>query len=397
MHNDHLRFLPRSKKMMTNPNPYYHQLRKESPIYWSEDSNCWVFTRYKDVNSVLKDERFGRGTTYRITSHTDAQMNEVEQLRFSLLPFKDADAHKHIRKAMDSIFHKRVKMLPTQIEQLANDLLDNIDNTKNFDLIAEYAYPLSVGVISLLLGIPETDNHIFKHYSQHFSALLAPKKTEKDIALAQILISELKSYFNTLIENNANLKGDNLITDMLAMQAKSSPMKTSEILAMPIFLIFAGHETSMNMIGNGMYELFHQPEQLSRMIHEPEHFSSAIDELLRITSTNSALYRIALEDVEIDGITIRKGEEIVAVLSAANRDPEQFPNPDKIDITRKDGPSLTFGAGIHHCMGSVLGKMEATIAYKTLLTRMPDITLNEEPTWKETFIFRGLHALMVSS
>jgi cytochrome P450 len=397
MNKDHLRFLPRSRQMMINPNPYYHLLRKEAPIYWSEDSSCWVLTRYDDINTILKDERFGRGTTYRIFSKTDEEMNEVEQLRFNLLPFKDGEAHHKIRKAMNSIFHARVKKIHPYIEDLANSLIDKAKTQENFDLISDYAYPFSVGVISKLLGIPDSDKDIFKKYSAHFSALLVPKKTDKDIALAQILITELKDYFNTLLQNNADLSSDNLISDMLHMCQDVPLLSKSEILAMPIFLIFAGHETSMNMIGNGMYELFQQPIQLKRIIQEPEHIHSAIEELLRITSTNSALYRIALEDVEVSNITIKKGEEVVAVLAAANRDPKKFPNPDRIDITRNDGANLTFGAGIHSCMGATLGRIEARIAYETLLTRLPNIQLVEEPTWKEAFIFRGLHSLLVST
>jgi cytochrome P450 len=395
MHKDDLRFLPRSFKMIEDPHSYYHKLRKEAPVYWSEDSNCWVLTRYDDVNTMLKDPRFGRGTTYRIVAKDDESMNDVEQLRFNLLPFKDGTEHDRIRSAMNALFYKRITKLEPQIQTLADTLLDKIEHQASFDLIADYAYPLSVGVISYLLGIPSSDQDIFKKYSPHFSALLVPKKTPADIALALTLITELKDYFNALIESNKKVKQDNLISDMLHENRPTSSLTDSEVLVMPIFLIFAGHETTMNMIGNGMLELFHQPAQLFRMIHEPEHLSSAIEELLRITSTNSALYRIAFENVEIGGKVIKKGEEVVAILAAANRDPERFPNPDEINITRKDGTHISFGAGIHHCMGATLGRIEAKIGYETLLRRIPNISLAKEPEWKESFLFRGLRSLIV--
>lgn len=397
MQRDDLRFLPRSFKMVEDPHTYYHKLRKEAPVYWSEDSNCWVLTRYDDVNNMLKDPRFGRGTTYRIIAKDDETMNDVEQLRFNLLPFKDGDAHQKIRSALNAIFNKRVAKLQPQIQELANSLLDKVEHQKHFDLIGDYAYPLSVGVISLLLGIPPSDKDIFKKYSPHFSALLVPKKTEEDIALAQTLIKELKDYFNTLIESNKDIINDNLISDMLHQNVTTNALSDAEILVMPIFLIFAGHETTMNLLGNGMLELFEQPEQLSKMIHEPEHMNSAIEELLRITSTNSALYRIALEDAKIGDTLIKKGEEVVAILSAANRDPERFPNPDQIDITRKDGAHIAFGAGIHHCMGATLARIEARIGYETLLKRLPNISLAEKPEWKDSFVFRGLRSLIVST
>jgi cytochrome P450 len=297
---------------------------------------------------------------------------------------------------MNALFYKRVTKLEPKIQTLADTLLDKVEHQESFDLIADYAYPLSVGVISYLLGIPSSDRAIFKTYSPHFSALLTPKKTETDIALAQTLITELKNYFNVLIENNKNFKQDNIISDMLH-NSKAQVLSDSEVLVMPIFLIFAGHETTMNLIGNGMLELFEQPDQLSRMIHEPEHISSAIEELLRITSTNSAQYRIAFEDVEIGDKLIKKGEEVVAILAAANRDPERFPNPDEIDITRKDGSHISFGAGIHHCMGSTLARIESRIGYQTLLQRIPNISLAKEPEWKESFLFRGLKSLMVNT
>jgi cytochrome P450 len=396
MQRDDLRFLPRSFKMIEDPHTYYHKLRQEAPVYWSEDANCWVLTRYDDVNNMLKDPRFGRGTTYRIIAENDESMNDVEQLRFNLLPFKDGTEHDRIRSAMNALFYKRVTKLEPKIQTLADTLLDKVEHQESFDLIADYAYPLSVGVISYLLGIPSSDRAIFKTYSPHFSALLTPKKTETDIALAQTLITELKNYFNVLIENNKNFKQDNIISDMLH-NSKAQVLSDSEVLVMPIFLIFAGHETTMNLIGNGMLELFEQPDQLSRMIHEPEHISSAIEELLRITSTNSAQYRIAFEDVEIGDKLIKKGEEVVAILAAANRDPERFPNPDEIDITRKDGSHISFGAGIHHCMGSTLARIESRIGYQTLLQRIPNISLAKEPEWKESFLFRGLKSLMVNT
>lgn len=397
MHKDHLRFLPRSTKMITEPHTYYHTLRREAPVYWSEDSNCWVLTRYDDVSNMLKDTRFGRGATYRIISEDDENMNDVEQLRFNLLPFKDGNEHHRIRSAINALFHKRVTKLQPEIQLLANNLLDKVEHQKNFDLISDYAYPLSVGVISLLLGIPSSDKDIFKKYSPHFSALLAPKKTPSDIVLAQTLINELRNYFNILIDSNKNIKKDNLISDMLHENMEAQALSHAEILVMPIFLIFAGHETTMNMMGNGMLELFEQPEQLSRMIHEPEHISSAIEEILRITSTNSALYRIALKDVKIGDKLIKKGEEVVAILAAANRDPEHFPNPDQIDITRKDGAHIAFGAGIHHCIGATLARIEGRIGYETLFRRIPNISLAKEPEWKESFVFRGLKSLIVNT
>jgi len=396
MQHDELEFLPRTRRMVEDPHSYYHQLRAADPVYWSQASNCWVLTRYKDVKSLLQDPRFGRGTTYRITAKHNDEMNDVEKLRFNLLPFKDGDEHNRMRSGINELFHKRVSKLQPKIQKLAETLLDKVENKDSFDVLGDYAYPLSVGVISFLLGIPEEDKDIFKKYSPHFSALLVPKKTKEDIAMATRLIEELHGYFNALIERNSQGVHDNIIYDMLMVNKKKKVFQDSEILVMPIFLIFAGHETTMNMIGNGMYALFQQPEQLKKLIREPEYLNKAVEELLRITSTNSALYRIALEDVEIGGKLIKKGDEVVVVLSAANRDPEYFTDPDKVDITRKEAAHIAFGAGIHHCLGATMGRIEARIAYETLLRRFPDIALKEEPKWKESFVFRGLKSLLVT-
>jgi pimeloyl-[acyl-carrier protein] synthase len=388
-----LEFIPRSRRMIEDPHSFYHQLRAADPVHWSDASNCWVLTRYDDVEAVLKDPRFGRGTTYRIVAQNDDELNSVEKLRSHLMPFKDGEEHARIRGAINDIFRQRVARLQPVIQELADGLLDAVADRKQFDLVGEYTYPLSVGVISHLLGIPDEDRDLFKKYSKHFSALLAPRKTQEDIDMANELIVDMGGYFKTLLERNREAGSENLLGDMFAMNA----MNDDEMLVMPIFLIFAGHETSMNMITNGLYKLFKQPDQLEKLIQEPEHLSSAVEELLRLTSTNQALYRIAFEDVEIGGKVIKKGEELVAVLSAANRDPSRFPDPDRIDIVRKDGPHLAFGSGIHHCLGSTMGRIEAKIALGTLLERFPKLSQAEEPRWKESYVFRGFERLIVNT
>lgn len=393
---DTLLFNPRSHRMIEDPHSFYHELRAVDPVHWSAPSNCWVLTRFDDVNNVLKDPRFGRGETYRIYAKDDEHMNAVERLRSNLLPFKDGEAHQKIRSAMNAIFHKRVGKLQPQIEALAESLLDKLEGKETFDLIEDYAYPLSVGVISILLGIPMKDRDIFKRFSPHFSALLVPQKTQADVDMANTLIEELGSYFQALLDDNREGGDDNLLQMMLGFNAKHGKMSEDEMMVMPIFLIFAGHETSMNMFANGMYKLFKQPDQLAKMIAHPEWIDSALEEILRVTSTNSALYRIAFEEVIIGDKVIKKGDEVVAVLSAANRDPERFSDPDKIDITRDEGAHIAFGSGIHHCMGATMARIEGKIAFETLLRRVPNIALAVEPEWKESFVFRGLKSLMVN-
>lgn len=390
-------FAPRSRKMIEDPHTFYHKLREVDPVHWSAHSNCWVLTRFDDVNRVLKDSRFGRGETYRITARNDAEMNPVEKLRSNLLPFKDGDAHNKIRSAMNAVFHKRVTKLEPQIIDLAEMLLAQVEGRETFDLIADYAYPLSIGVISILLGIPMEDKDIFKRFSPHFSALLVPQKTADDIALANKLIDELGSYFKALLDNNREGSDDNLLQMMLRANAENQKMSEDEMLVMPIFLIFAGHETSMNMIANGMYKLFKQPDQLTMMIEQPALITTAMEEIFRVTSTNTALYRIALEDVEVGDKIIKKGEELVAVLSAANRDPDRFTDPDKIDIMRDEGAHIAFGSGIHHCMGATMARMEGKIAFETLFKHFPNISLAQEPQWKESLVFRGLKSLIVNT
>ncbi len=396
MKDEKLVFDPRNMAMVSDPHAFYRKLRAVDPVHWSERSNCWVLTRFDDVNSVLKDDRFGRGTTYRITAASDEQMNDVEKLRSHLMPFKDGDEHTRIRTAMNAVFHKRVSQLQPRLEALANELLDAVEGKQTFDLIGDYAYPLSVGAISMLLGIPLEDKDIFKRFSPHFSALLVPRKTEADVAMAKKMIDELSGYFQALLDENRHGEKDNVISMMLHENGRHGKMSEEEMMVMPIFLIFAGHETTMNMIGNGMYELFQQPEQLAKMIAHPEYMPSAIEEILRMTSTNAALYRVAFEDVTIGGKLIKKGDEVVAVLSAANRDPERYTDPDTIDITRDEGANIAFGNGIHHCLGSNMARLEGNVAFETLFKRFPGIALAEEPEWKESFVFRGLKALYVS-
>lgn len=396
MNKEKLIYAPRTRAFETDAHSFYRVLRQEDPVHWSEEEKCWVLTRFDDVNSVLKDERFGRADSYRISAKDDASMNLVERFRSNLIAFKDAGEHTRMRTVMNELFSKRLAQVQPQMEAIAKNILEEFLTKDSIDIVNDFAFPFTVEVMSTMLGVPLEDKVVFKRYTGYFSSLFAPDKTEEDFKKSVVIIEEMQQYFRVVLAKKEEEPSDDLLSDLLHVAKMSKRLTDDEVLVMPIFLIFAGHETSMNLIANGMYALLQQEEEFHRLQSDLQIMTTAVEELLRFTSTSSALYRVALEDVMIGGKTISKGQEVVAVLTAANRDPERFSEPDRLDLTRKQGPHVAFGNGIHHCLGSSMARMEAKVAFTALLEAFAKMRLKEEPEWKESFVFPGLKSLHVS-
>ncbi len=389
-------YAPRSRAFEVNPHPFWHALRREDPVHWSEEESCWVLTRFEDVNSVLKDERFGRAESYRIIAEDDASMNIVERFRSNLMPFKDAGEHVRMRTVMNELFSKRLSAVQPKIPLIAQRILKKFQGKDSIDMVNDFAFPFTVEVMSLILGVPIKDKEIFKRYTGYFSSLVSPHKSAEDLKRGTEVIEEMQAYFRRLIMQKQLTPEDDLLSDLIQITGKNGRMKSGELLNMPIFLIFAGHETSMNLIANGLYALLQQEEALQHLREDPQIMSTAVEELLRFTSTSAALYRVALEDVDIGDQLIKKGEEVVAVISAANRDPERFSDPDRLNLTRKEGTHIAFGNGVHHCLGSSMARIEAKVAFTAILEAFSVLKLAEEPQWKESFVLPGLKSLKVS-
>jgi len=296
---------------------------------------------------------------------------------------------------------RRVEDMRPRIQQIVDETLDAVADRGHMDLIADFAYRLPVTIICDMLGIPEEHREIFHERSGAGGRLLDPVPlSAADIAEgnAGYMMSQL--YFQQLFELRRKNPGDDLTTQLVQAEQDGSKLSNEELTANIILLFGAGHETTVNLIGNGLLALHRNPDQLALLKARPDLISNAIEEFLRYDSSVQLTGRVALEDIEdLGGKKIPKGDTVLCLLGSANHDPAAYPDrPDSLDITRPNVRPLSFGGGIHHCLGAQLARIEAEIAILTLLRRLPDLRLNDaqNPEWRSTFVLRGLKRLPAS-
>jgi cytochrome P450 len=283
-----------------------------------------------------------------------------------------------------------------RIQALVDGLLDKIQTGGKMDVIADFAYPLPTVVICEMLGVPVEDQEQFKVWTRDLARSLDPIITPEILEAANQATVSFYAYFRALIaKRRQNLQND-LLSGLIAAEEQGDRLNEEELVATAILLLGAGHETTMNLIGNGTLALLRHPEELARLKANPSLVPSAVEEFLRYDGSVQMTARTALTDVEIGGKVIRKGTQAIIMLGAANRDPEVFPEPDRLDITRKDNKHIVFSYGIHHCLGAPLARVETQVAFATLLRRMPNLWLaSQELEWRDTVTLRGLKSLPV--
>ncbi|MCG8347556.1 MAG: cytochrome P450 [Chloroflexales bacterium] len=389
-----------------DPYPVYANLRETSPIHRvtpPEGRSFWVISRYADVDAVLRDNRFSKNWRSVMTPEQLAQMPEVspafETLSHNMLSLDPPD-HTRLRMLVSKAFTPRViEQLRPRIQSIADDLLDAVQDKGTMDLIDGYAFPLPITVITDMLGVPIADQDKFRVWSNTIvsgSGAWGSGPTEEQIAAAQAFIDYLRAFF---AEKRAN-PGDDLTSALIQAEEAGDTLSEEELYAMIFLLLIAGHETTVNLIGNGMLALLQHPDQMALLRSNPGLIKPAIEELLRYEPpVETSTGRFASEDIEIGGTLISKGEIVMVAIAAANRDPEQFTNPDMLDITRTPNPNLSFGKGIHYCLGAPLARLEGEIAINTLLRRMPNLRLNiapEEVARRPGILLRGLTRLPVA-
>jgi cytochrome P450 len=384
-------FLP---EFIADPYPLYHRLRIEDPVHWSP-MGFWVLTRYDDVTMALRDPRFGR-----------AGFDELLRARFgesgfdlSML-FRDPPDHTRLRMLVSKAFTPRVvEGLRPRIQQVVDGLLDAVHPARAMNVIADLAYPLPVTVICEMLGVPGGDRARFRQWSEAIARSLDaiampgdPEIVERGNAARRALAD----YFRALIAERRQAPRADLLSELIAAEEQGDRLSEPELLATCMLLFVAGHETTVNLIGNGLLALLRHPAELRRLREDPSLVERAVEELLRYDGPAQRTGRMPSVDVEIDGRTIRKGDLLLAVIGAANRDPAHFPEPDRLDLTRGDNHHLAFGWGIHFCLGASLARAEAQLAINTVLRRMPALALaTSAPEWREASALRGLRALPV--
>ena len=389
---------PLSPSVYTDPYPTYERLRDKDPVHWSPLLDSWVFSRYKHVDSILRDhKRFSNDTRKRGNpSHIDESFDLNNQP--SML-FRDPPDHTRLRALVSRAFTPAViEGLAGHIRTIADDLLDQIDDPSGFDLMEAIAAPLPVIVIAELLGVPIEDRPQFQIWSRHRARGLEPNITDRERRLVTESGQELDTYFLKIIEQRRQEPQDDLISGLVAAEEAGDKLSQAELLAMLRLLLIAGNETTTKLIGNGMLALLRNPDQMEALRQSPDLMPSAIEELLRFDAPVQLDVRVALEDVEFDGREVKKGEGIMVLLGSANRDPEVFSEPDRLDLARREANHISFGRGIHHCLGASLARLEGRLTFEAIMERFGDLRMQtDRPVFRDNIILRGLDVLPVSA
>ena len=389
-------FNPMDPEFIADPYPTYHRLRAEDPVHHSP-LGFWVLTRYEDVVAALRDPRLVKEP---IAAFVAARFGAaMPAMGLSMLD-RDPPDHTRLRSLVNKAFTPRVvEALRPHIQKIVDGLLARVEGAGTMDLIEEFAYPLPVTVICQMLGVPVEDRERFKQWgldiARGLDAILLPP--DSDVARRSAAARRaLAEYFRALIaERRAAPRGD-MLSDLIAAEEAGDKLSEDELLATCILLLVAGHETTVNLIGNGTLALLRHPAQLRRLRENPGLIGSAVEELLRYDGPVQRTARIPSADVTFDGLTIGKGEMVMPFIGAADRDPAQFPDPDRLDITRTDNRHIAFGWGIHFCLGAPLARVEGQIAISTLVQRLPKLALaTDRPEYRQSLTLRGLTTLPV--
>ena len=385
---------PLSSGTVQNPYPLYAALRERDPVHRSRLMHAWVFTRHADVDAILRD--------HRRFSNDPRKGNLTRQQRVQLPPddglsmlFLDPPDHKRLRGLVNKAFTPRaVNALEPHIRSLLGELLDDIDDPTGFDLMEAVAQPLPVTVIAEMLGVPPKDRAQFKIWSEQRARLLEPTIDDRDRAVAEATSEAFDGYFRPIIKECRVAPQDNIVSALVRAEEEGNQLTERETLNMLRLLLIAGNETTTNMIGNSMLALLRHPDQLQQLRENPSLVPAAVEELLRFDAPVQMSMRRVLKDCEVTGFPLRERENIVVLLGAANRDPDVFENPDRLDFERGEGNHLAFGRGIHHCLGAPLARLEGRIVLETLLERFPQINLlTERPRFRNSIVLRGLESL----
>jgi cytochrome P450 len=362
----------------------------------------WLVTRYHDVSAVLKDERFVKDWRSALTPEQLAQMPSIPEVMKPLsrnMLDTDPPDHTRLRALVSKAFTPRlIERMRGRVQEIADALLAAVEDKGEMDLIDDYAFPLPITVIAELLGVPVEDRDKFREWSD---AAVSGNATQEYVE--KVLTPHMQAftdYLRAMFEEKRKNPKDDLISALVQAEEAGDKLSEDELLGMVFLLLIAGHETTVNLIGNGMLALLQHPDQLQKLRNDPSLIKPAVEELLRYDGpVETSTERFAREDVAIGGTVIPKGEMMMVVIAAADHDPERFPEPDTLDITREDNKHLAFGKGIHFCLGAPLARMEGQIAINTLLRRMPSLRLKNPPdslAWRPGLVLRGLKGLPVS-
>jgi len=387
-------------EVLANPYPLYRRLREEDPVHWDPFLHAWVVTRYADVMTVLHTfSAQCAPSPDKLATMGISEMTPIAQVMMRQMLFMDPPAHTRLRNLSSQVFApKRVEVLRAHIQEIVNGLIAVVEDSGRMEVMADLANQLPTIITAELMGVPHGDIQQLKSWTAEFAEILGNFQHNPD-RVADMLrnVEEMSAYFREEINNLRKHPREGVINALLTAEIDGDRLSEDAVVANCILVMVGGQETTPNLIGNGMLSLLRNSDQLEKLRSDLSLVTSAVEELLRFESPSQHTTRLAPEDTALGGKKILKGQSVIAVMGAANRDPERFPDPDKLDIARKDNKHVAFGAGAHFCFGAPLARIEGQVAFETLLRRLGNFAVTAEPlTWRENLGLRGLVALPIT-
>ncbi|GLZ15365.1 cytochrome P450 [Actinomadura sp. NBRC 104425] len=393
---------PWSPEFVADPYPVYARLRAERPVFYHEPTDQWVVTRHADVDALLRDRRLGRSYLHVATHEEFGREPEPEFLK----PFWDLiragmldvepPVHTRLRRLVSKAFTARmVEGLRPMIRGLAEELAGALAAEGGGDLLAEVAEPLPVTVIAEMLGVPASDRGLLRPWSADICGMYELNPSPEAQRTAVRAAVEFSDYLRGLARRRRAAPRDDLISALAQVVDEGDRLTEDELVGTCVLLLNAGHEATVNATGNAWWALFRNPGELERLRADHSLVPSAVEELLRYDTPAPMFERWVLEDIQVAGVDIPRGAEVALQFASANRDEAVFPEPDRLDLGRAPNPHITFGLGIHYCLGAPLGRIELAESFGALLRLAPRMRLVDEPEWKPGFVLRGLRALNV--
>ncbi|MER5935037.1 cytochrome P450 [Streptomyces sp. NPDC002054] len=398
-------FDPWDPAFVADPYPAYRELRAQGRTVWCEATGQWLVPHHADVSALLRDRRLGRTYLHRFSYEEFGQTappaahEPFHVLNANGLLDLEDPAHARVRKLVSKAFTPRtVERLAPTVRRMAQDLVAAFVAEGGGDLLTAVAEPLPVAVIAELLGVPESDRGLLRPWSADICGMFELQPNEETAARAVAASVEFSSYLHGLIGERRAKPGEDLISALIAAHDEEGRLSEQEMISTCVLLLNAGHEATLNTTVNGWWALFRNPEQLRALRERPaEKLSTAVDELMRYDTPLQMFERWVLDEVRIGDTVLPRGAEVALLFGSANRDPARFEHPDELDLARQDNPHLSFGAGIHYCLGAPLARLELMASFGAFLDPgVPPIRLVREPQWQDGYVIRGLRELLVT-
>ena len=386
----------RDPEFISDPYPFLAQLRAEEKPIWHEDLDIYLAATHKDASEVLRNKSLGR---IYVDREPESDWKTFNWLHSESILESEPPKHTRLRGLISKAFNRnRIESLRPKIEEIVDELLTELTTSgPTFDLISNYAEPLPVRIIAELLGFPRSEEHLLRPWSQAIVKMYEVSPSEAVQQEARKAAAEFSQYVHDLMLARKSNPGSDLISELAQVEEAGERLSTNELIATCVLLLNAGHEASVNGFGNGMVALLNNQNQRELLFNAPDkHSETALEEFLRFDSPLQLFERTAKEDVEISGVKIHEGEKIASLLGSANRDESVFNQPDLMDITRTPNPHISFGGGIHFCIGAPLARLEMSIALPALIKRFPKLQLSNEPKRRDSFTLRGYERVEVS-